>query len=282
MATRPAPWSRSIRTAAALVLAAAAALLPLAAAHAEGYYYEATTVDQLENGKERSRIQVRGWIDGAAAKVEFADQKGTMFKAGSYLLTKDGGRTLFLVDPKEKAYSRWDVEAMLASMFALIESTGPLLDLDFSNATSKKLAEDDGGTVLEYPTRHYQWQSAYDMRLSVLGMKRQYHVESVQDFWSTDQLAAEGFKVWLRPDRTRTGNEGLDEMLSGEMSKVQGFPLKMVTKSTLTTGKGKQQNSTSTMQVTTLRPESVEASVFELPAGFEERPFLPGMPPPEQ
>ena len=131
-----------------------------------------------------------------------------MFKPGSYLLTKDAGRTLYLVDPKEKAYSRWDLEAMLASTFALIESAGPLLDLEFSNASSKKLGEDDGGTLLGYPTRHYQWQSAHDMKLSVLGMKREYHIESVQDFWSTDQLGAEGFKVWLRPDRTRTGNSG--------------------------------------------------------------------------
>ena len=37
-----------------------------------------------------------------------------------------------------------------------------------------------------------------------------------------------------------------------------------------------------TTEVTTLREESVPASTFELPQGYEERPFLPGMPPPEQ
>jgi hypothetical protein len=279
MMTSPVHPSQRARIA---ILFALAVLFPFCAAIAEGYYYEATTVDRLENGKERSRSQVRAWIDGEAAKVEFAEQKGTMFKPGSYLLTKDGGRTLYLVDPKEKAFSRWDLEAMLASTFALLESTGPLLGLDFSNASSKKLGEDDGGAVLGYPTKHYQWQSAYDMKMTVLGMKRQYHLDSIQDFWATDQLAAEGFKVWLRPDRTRTGNSGLDELLTSELGKVQGFPLKMVTKSTMTTGKGKQQNSTSTMEVTTLRLESVPATTFDLPAGYEERPFLPGMPPPQQ
>jgi len=109
---------------------ALAVLAPVSAALAEGFYYEATTRDQIENGKERSRSLVRGWIDGANAKIEFADQKGTMFKPGSYLLTKDAGRTLYLVDPKEKAYSRWDLEAMLASTFALMEGMGPLLNID--------------------------------------------------------------------------------------------------------------------------------------------------------
>ena len=44
-------------------------------------------------------------------------------------------------------------------------------------------------------------------------MKRQYHVDQVQEFWSTDQLDADGFKVWLRPDRTQTGNPEFDELL---------------------------------------------------------------------
>jgi len=274
---------RSSRRALLAVLTLALAVLaPVSAALAEGFYYEATTRDQLEHGKERTHSLVRGWIDGANAKIEFADQKGTMFKPGSYLLTKDAGRTLYLVDPKEKAYSRWDLEAMLASTFALMEGMGPLLNIDFANATSKKLAEDDGGSVLGYPTRHYQWQSAYEMKMTVIGMKRQYNIESVQDFWSTTSLDAEGFKVWLRPDRTRTGDSELDSILTSEIGKVQGFPLKTVTKSTMTTGKGKQQKSVMTTEVTTLREESVAASTFELPQGYEERPFLPGMPPPEQ
>jgi Domain of unknown function (DUF4412) len=280
MATIDARLPRPARLVIALALLCA--LAPVSAALAEGFYYEATTVDQLENGKERSRSQVHAWIDGPAAKIEFREQKGTMFKPGSYLLTKDAGRTLYLVDPKEKAYSKWDLEAMLASTFALIEGMGPLLNIDFSNASSKKLGEDDGGSLLGHPTRRYEWQSGYDMKMSILGMKRQYHIDATQEFWSTTDVDAEGFRVWLRPDRSRTGNSGLDEILSSEVAKVQGFPLKSITRSTMTTGKGKQQKSTSTMEVTTLREESVPASSFELPEGYEERPFLPGMPPPDQ
>ena len=279
MASRHVRSSRRIQL--AVLSMALAVLAPVSAALAEGFYYESTTSDRLENGKERMRNVVRGWIDGEKAKIEFADQKGTMFKPGSYLLTTDAGRTLFLIDPKEKAYSRWDVDAMLASTFALMEGMGPLLDIDFANATSKKLSEEDGGAVLGYPTKRYQWQSTYDMKMTIIGMKRQYHIDSVQDFWSTTSLDAQGFKVWLRPDRTRTGDSELDSILSGEIAKVQGFPLKSVTQSTMTTGKGKEQKSVITMEVTTLRAESVPASTFEMPQGYEERPFLPGMPPPE-
>jgi hypothetical protein len=276
MATRN---TRSRTSLIALALGFACALAPVRAALAEGFYFEAHTTDQIEGGKERSHSVVHGWVDGAAAKVEFQDQKGTMFKPGSYLLTKDGGKTLYLVDPKEKAYAKWDLDAMLATTFALLESTGPLMNIEFSNAASKKLGEDDGGSVLGHPTRHYQWQSAYDMKMSIIGIKRQYHVDQLQDFWSTDQLGADGFKVWLRPDRNRTGNAGFDQMLAAEMAKVKGFPLKSVTKSKMTTGKGKEQNSILTMEVTTLRKEPVAASTFEVPAGYEERPFVPGMQP---
>jgi hypothetical protein len=265
----------------ALLLGALLVLSPLAAAHAEGFYYEATTSDKLENGKERSRIVVHGWVDGEGAKIEFVDQKGTLFTKGGYLLTKDGGRTLYLVDPKEKAYSKWDLAAMFATLGTLLESTGPLLDLEFSNATSQKLGEEDGESILGYPTRHYQWQSGYDMKMSVIGIKRQYHLDLKQEFWSTTALDAEGFGVWLRPDRNQTGSQQIDQILGGEMAKVEGFPLKTVTHSTMTTGKGKQQKATSTTEVTVLREESVPASTFELPEGYQERPFLPGMQPPQ-
>lgn len=270
---------RATSTALAIALATMIALAPLATAYAEGFYYEASTVDRRENGKELSRMDVRAWIDGPAAKVEFAGTKGTIFESGSYLLTKDAGRTLHLVSPKEKAYSRWDVEGMLASAFALMESAGPMLDLNFSNAASQKMGEDDGGSLLGYPTRRYQWQTAYDMRLSVIGIKRQYRVESQQEFWVTKSLDAEGFRVWLRPDRVRTGNEEFDELLAAEMTKVEGFPLKTIIKTKMTTGKGKTQNSISTTEVTTLRPESsIPAATFELDPSYTEKPFLPGMP----
>jgi hypothetical protein len=266
----------------AIALVLAGTLAPLHAALAESFYYEARTTDQIEGGKERSHNLVKGWVDGASAKVEFQDQKGTMFKPGSYLLTKDGGHTLYLVDPKEKAYAKWDLEAMFASTFAMLESTGPLLHFEISNPTSKKLGEDDGGSVLGFPTRHYEWQSSYDMKMAVIGIKRQYHVDQMQEFWSTEQIGDQGFKVWLRPDRNRTGNSGFDQLIETEMAKAKGFPLKSITKSKMTTGKGKEQNSILTMEVTTLRKEPVAAATFELPAGYEERPFLPGMPPPEK
>ncbi|HVR29176.1 MAG TPA: hypothetical protein VMS86_06525, partial [Thermoanaerobaculia bacterium] len=220
----------------ALSLAILIVLAPLATAAGEGFYYEATTIDQSEKGKERSRMLVRGWVDGGGAKIEFVDQKGTMFGEGTYLLTENGGETLYLVNPKEKAYSKWDMEEMFATMGALLESTGPLLDLEFSNASSQKLGEEDGGGLLGYPTRRYKWQSAYDMRMSIMGMKRQYHIDMLQDFWVTDRLNDEGFKVWLRPDRMKTGSKQFDELLTSDLGRINGFPLKSVTHTTMTTG----------------------------------------------
>ena len=255
-------------------------LAPLAAASAESFYYEATTTDRLENGKERSRVLVRGWVDEGKGKVEFTDtQGGTMFKDGGYLLTKDGGATLYLVDPKEKSYMEWDVDQMFATMAALLDSTGPLLNIDFSNPSSQKLGESDGGTLLGHPTKKYQWQSAYDMQMKVLGMKRQYHVEQMMDFWATDRLDDKGFAIWLRPDRVKTGDQELDQILTSDMGRINGFPLKSVITTKMTTGKGKTQTSVSTMEVTTLREESIAGSSFELPADYKRVEFLPGMPP---
>ena len=131
------------------------------------------------------------------------------------------------------------------------------------------------------PTRRYRWHTTYDMQMKIIGIKRQYHVDALQEFWSTDRLDAAGFKVWLRPDRTKTGSKEFDELLAAEMAKVEGFPLKSVTRTTMTTGKGKTQISISTTTVDELREEAIAPETFELPPDYVERPFLPGMPPPE-
>lgn len=242
-----------------------------------GWAYEAVTTDDAARGKPRV-LGVRAWVDGAKTKVEFTDgSKQGPFSAGSYLLTQDGGQTLYLVDPKEKAYSRWDMEAMFQMLGNLMESSGGLFEMEFSDISSKKLLEEPGGSVLGYPTTHYRWQSGYTLRMSVMGMKREHQAEVLQDLWVTDAHDAAGFLVWLRPDRMKTGNQDFDALLASEMKKLSGFPLKSTTVTTTRDKKGRENVTRSTTEVTSLREEAIAGAVFELPADYEERPLLPAM-----
>jgi hypothetical protein len=75
----------------------------------------------------------------------------------------------------------------------------------------------------------------------------------------------------------RTGNEALDEMLGQELGKIEGFPLKMVMATTMTDKKGRAQQMTTTMEVTTLREESVASDRFVWPDHYAKTEVLPDL-----
>jgi hypothetical protein len=249
-----------------------------------GHYYEAvTTSDTGQKKKQQDVMQVRAWVDGEAAKVEFVSgEKDGPFSAGSYLVTKDGGETVYLVNPKDETYGSFDMEAMMAAAgqaMNALSQTGGMVKMEFTDVSSEMLSEEAGGSVLGHDTTHYRWKSGYTMRMKMMGFKQENRVDMIQDVWSTDALDARGFGVWMRPDRAlRTGNEEFDKLISSQVATVRGFPLKTVNVSTTTGKKGKSMQTTSTTEVTTLREESISGSTFGWPDHYTEVEILPQMP----
>jgi hypothetical protein len=266
--------TRKFIPALALVLAIGAGL-PASA----GIHYKATTSTQAAQN-QNSNIQVEGWVAGEKARVEFKESANPVMKKGAYLITKDGGKTLFLIDPEEKTYAEWDLQAMMGMVGSVMQGMGPLLKVEFSDPKVEKLLEEEGGTVAGLPTRHYRYRTSYNMKIKVLGMGREASVVNEQDIWATDRLQDIALGVWLRSEPPRTGNEQLDKLVAAEMDKAIGFPLKTVTVSTSTPKKGQPTTTRSTMEVTQLDTSAdVAAASFEIPAGYEETQILMPMAP---
>lgn len=256
-----------------LSLGLAAAALAAAPADAAIRYQAVTTVET--EGQKPQTTRVEAWVDGVSAKIVFAEAGVPTFEKGQYLLTSDGGQTLYLVDPKEKTYTEWDLAAMLQAFGAIMQSMQPLVNLKIDNVEVARLGEEAGGTLLGLPTTHATHRTEYDMTIKVFGMTRASHVETVQQTWSTTELADAGLGVWLRNVPT-TGFDDLDALVAAEMGTVRGFPLKTVAMSTTTGQKGKATTSTTTMEVTDLdREATAPAGTFELPAGYAKAEMAP-------
>jgi hypothetical protein len=242
-----------------------------------GIHYKSVTKTE---GGGAGDITAEGWVAGDKAKVAFVESNGNpIARKGTYILTKDGGKTLYLVDPEEKTYAEWSLQGMLGTVGAIMNGMGPLLKIQFSEPKVEKLAEDDGGTVAGLPTRHYKYRTSYTMTVKVLGMGNVTDVVQEQEVWATTKLSDIGLGVWLRSDPPRTGNAEFDKMISAEAGKFQGFPLKTVTVSTSTAKKA--TTTRQTMEVTELNASAtIPATTFEIPAGYEqaEAPVLPGRP----
>jgi hypothetical protein len=241
-----------------------------------GVHYKSVTKTEDAQTKDSS-IAVEGWVSGEKARVEFKESANPMAKQGAWLLTKDGGKTMYLVDPEEKTYAEWNLQAMLGVVGSVMQGMGPLLKIEFSDPKVEKLLEEDGGTVVGISTRHYRFRTSYNMKIRVLGMGNEANVVTEQDIWATDRLQDIALGVWLRSDPPRTGNEQFDKLIAAEAGKTQGFPLKMVTVSTTTQKKGNKQTVTrSTMEVTQLDTSAnVPGSSFEIPGGYKETQLMP-------
>lgn len=262
---------RSIVASLAVLVLALVAALPAVA----GYRYTAVTTTTSDQGN--SRTEVEAWIDGDNAKVVFTDASGQpMFERGSYMITKDAGRNIFLVNPDEETYSRLDLAAMMQSLNAMVESTGGMVDLEFEDPEVEKLSEEPGEELLGYPTTRTRFRTAFDVTLKVMGMKNRNRSESVTEVWTTDALDDPAFGVWLRKEPVETGDAGFDDIIAASLETVQGFPLKTVSDTTMTGGRrGKRQTeSRSETVVTALEETDVAASTFEIPDGYEETELM--------
>jgi hypothetical protein len=259
----------------------AGALLALAAAGPAlaGVHYQAIT--RLVDAQGRaSETQVEGWAEGEKARVDFRVSSSPIARSGSYIITKDGGKTLYLVNPEDKTWSRWSVEGMLGIVGGIMNGgLGPLLKIEFSDPKVEKLLEQDGGPVAGIPTRHLRYRTSYTMKLKVFGLGRASGVVADDDLWVADRLRDAGLGVWLRPEPPRAGNAELDKLIAAGYEKRQGFSLKSATVSTVTQ-KDKQTVTRRTMEVTEVKSEPVPDSRFDIPSGFQERqlPVGPGGP----
>lgn len=258
--------SRSI----ALALLCALAAMPAFA----GIHYKSVTRNQDANGKNLGDMSVEGWVTGSNSRVEVTASDNPILKKGTYLITKNGGKTIYLVDPKEKTYGEWDVQAMLGAAGAMLNSMGPLVKMEFSDPKVEKLAEDAGPTIAGLPTRHFKYRTSYTMKMKVMGMGQESAVVSEQDLWVTDKISDAALGVWLRNTPPKTGNEQLDKLIDSEIGKVTGYPMKMVTVSTSTNKKGKATVTRSTMEVTELDTNANVTASFDVPAGYEEVPMM--------
>src|SRR5690606_2678508 len=116
-------------------------------------------------------------------------------------------------------------------------------------------------------TTHYRYRTGYTMNMAILGMRRSSRVDTEQEFWCTRALEDAGFKVWLSPDRYRTGSAELDKIVSTQYRELDCLPLRSRIAS-VTTGDGPEARTVVTTEVTALREESAPAGTFELPSGF--------------
>jgi hypothetical protein len=248
---------------------AAAAPVPLTS-----YYYEATTTQSATGKAEQKVSKMKAWVDGPRMRIEFAGGGAkAAYPEGSYVVTKDNAETVYFVNPKKKTYARWELDDAVKSVADRLKKDGGMVRLELSDVSDEKIVEEPSQPILGFEATHRKWRSGYTMNYAILGIDQVRREDTVQEIWFSDRIAGSGYDSILQPSRLKTGHEGLDKVVAGRVGEPHGFTLKSETVTKVRKGKGEEQTLKSRTDVTVLRQETSDASRFEVPSGYVEKPF---------
>ena len=245
-------------------------LVTFAAQSFAGVVLVAKTTAEGGKGVEQQNSVVRTWVSGDNGKTLFEDSASPLMSKGTYIITKDGGKTMYLVNPEDKTYMKWDLDALMGFAGGAMK----MMNMKFTDPKVEALGEEPDGLIAGVPTVHYRFRTTYTMSMSFMMMKKKSNVVKEDEIWAAPKLVDAALAIWLRKTPPKTGNEDLDGLIRAEMGKVQGFPLKRTTMTTNTDEKGKVETNKVTMEVTELQMVPVPDSTFEIPPGYKETSMM--------
>ncbi len=223
-------------------------------------------------------MEIRSLVDGDNGRYEFVSSEGNdMFAEGAYMLTNDGGNTLYLVNPQDMTYMILDLSAMMGFAGSMMEAMGGAIDMSFDNFSSELLARESGEDILGYSTTRYAFRISYDMNMSVFGMNRSSSTESSTEIWCTEELGSGIFNPFQQAGSMRTGIEGLDELIEQQVQFAENCAvLRSINTATV---QGQRGETVSETRVTSISEVAgFDPEVFRVPEGFTETSLLDQMP----
>lgn len=246
-----------------LLASVALALTAVSASAAIQYEFtqKNTNADAMVPTKD---LNARATIDGDRSRVDFLG--GNTYPSGTYVVSTDGARRLFFVDPSNQWYTEFNTSGIATA----ISSS----NIKVSNVTSTSTTLPDRAKIAGYDTEHTKVLISYDISIVMQSIPMTQHVTTEIETWATDALGTVGQSFLSGLERT--GNAEIDKILEAEAARLKGFPLRQLVtvKTTYQVPKGSklQRNNSRTitreMWVTSVKQVPVEASVFTFPAAY--------------
>jgi hypothetical protein len=194
-----------------------------------------------------------------------------------YLLLGDGGRSVTIVNPRERSYSSTSAHA-----FERIVSTAMgAVQVAMSNRLSDVRIHAErlgaGDTIAGYPTQRYRLTQEYTTHLSVMGVDAdpEYHVV-ITDYW-----AAPGLTLMRNPlvemlattetVMAQTDRAFVERSAAARDALFKGMPLRMIVAARSTGGgekHGHDEPARLTVEVSRVVRGPVARAALDLPRGY--------------
>ena len=266
----PTPTRWFCRLAAVAALGAVAAAPGAAAAQDYSYAFRVTPSDG-----EPFAGSVR--VAGGRARID-AEGLGGRRESGDYLLLHDGGRTVTVVNPRERTYSVTDARSFERIVATAMRAVNVAVSAKLDDVRVVAGPVGAGDTIAGYPTRRYRLTQEYAATVGVMGFAGapEYHVV-MTDFW-----VAPGLELMRNPlvEMLATSETALaqadrafvERSAAARDRLFRGMPLRLIVaaRSVDEHGRrsGKHGGSRLVVEVTRVVHGPVDRAALDVPAGF--------------
>jgi hypothetical protein len=275
-------FSRTVRLAAAIAL-------PLAFVAANPftdgmtYDFQMKSQSTRTGNKEQVTLRGRGTYAGDEAKIEILEAGASTGGSevfggkGTYFIMKDAGKEMLLVDPKQKQYMKWDIASMFAGMSKMINAVGGIVKMQMSDIHISAQDLGAGETVQGYPTRHVRMTQNYTMSVSVFGRSSKTMNATTTDYYFAPSLkianpfVSNSQQMAMASQMDVFNNPDFKSQMMAAQAKIPktGVPLKTVTTTISTDGKGKQETTVTTMEMLNFSKSNIPSSAFAIPSDYK-------------
>jgi hypothetical protein len=220
----------------------------------------------------------RAVIDGDRSRIDFI--AGDVYPAGTYVVSTDGARNLYFVDPEKKWYTEFNTASIASSISAS--------QIKISNLKSEVVKLGEGEIIAGIPTERHQLTLSYDITVTINRMPLRQGVKTTVRTWTTQKFGEVGRTAFS--SQLRTGNPEVDQILELETTRVPGLPLRQIVTTITTNLSGRPVKSeiqlpatrtiTREMWVTSIREVSSTPVSFTVPVSYRraDTPEVPKAP----
>lgn len=267
----PRPLASRLAMLAALV--AAAPLVPVRPAAAQlpaAYRYDFTASKTDDDGETAGTVYVAGdrW------RIDVASESAG--KAGDYLLSTDGGRTITIVHPDQRSYSVHDAGDFERIVSRVMRGLDAVMTLQLRDAKVATASLGAGEAVAGRATRRYRLTQEYEVSVGMFGVSSDTRQRVVTDYWVDPRLALPRNPVLEMMSTLETALAQHDAAFvrrSAEARRTlfRGAPLKVVVTAESREDDGAVKRKVRTIQLGEIQQVAIDAPVFEVPRGFERK-----------
>lgn len=264
------PIARVLAVAFVPLLVAARPLVAPSVADGVSFTWKQTST---QRGFQPTEMQVR--VMNHLARIDYKKaQPG--FPSGTYMLLDAEKAQVTMVNPRDKTATILPVGGMMSVLGGL--GASGMIKAEISDVSVEATDLGPGEPILGHPTHKHNVKQSYNVKVSVMGMRREMKMNSSMDTWvATDIPAAEARAmeefgrnfVNAIGGAAAFGGDGMQKLQAEIMRTMpKGVHVKQVTTTTQVDQGGKEETSTMTSEMTEFNRGNIDPKIYEIPSNY--------------